>query len=99
MLLVSNNPLSYNIQGKNHEKLKDFSTAEDCYKSATHLLPGRIYPYYLLAKLYANPDFFDNRKMHEMVTIVLTKKPKIHSKAVDEMRSEMEELLYTQTIN
>lgn len=99
MLLVSNNPLSYNIQGKNHEKLKDFSTAEDCYKSATHLLPGRIHPYYLLAKLYANPDFFDNRKMHEMVTIVLTKKPKIHSKAVDEMRSEMEELLYTQTIN
>ena len=57
------------------------------------MLPNRLYPFYLLAKLYIEPDFFDKDKAIQMAEIVLKKKPKVHSRAVDEMRTEMEVLL------
>jgi hypothetical protein len=55
-------------------------------------LPGRIYPYYLLAKLYAEPEFLNREKFEEMKRIVLMKAPKIHSTAIEEMRREVEEI-------
>lgn len=56
-------------------------------------LPGRIYPYYLLANLYAEPDFYKPDKLKEAADSVLTKEPKVHSTAIDEMRSEVREIL------
>ena len=83
----------YNLQGRNYQKARNYLAAENSFKSSVHLLPGRIYPYYLLAKLYAEPMFFDKDKVDEMASIVLLKKPKVESKAIDEMRSDMIELL------
>lgn len=51
------------------------------------------YPYYLLAKLYADPRWKRSEKMKEMARIVLTKKPKVDSPAIEEMRHEMRKLL------
>ena len=48
--------------------------AEKCFEEAVDLLPGRIYPYFLLAKLYAEPSFFHEDKMKKMAKIVLSKK-------------------------
>ena len=57
------------------------------------MVPDRIYPYYLLAKLYAEPDFFDKERTEQMANIVLTKSPKVDSGAIDEMRTEIRSLL------
>ena len=51
------------------------------------------YPYYLLANLYAEPDFYKPDKLKEAADSVLTKEPKVHSTAIDEMRSEVREIL------
>lgn len=56
-------------------------------------LPSRFIPYYLLAKLYAEPDFYKPDKLKEVADSVLTKEPKVHSTAIDEMRSEVREIL------
>ena len=46
------------------------------------VLPGRIYPYYLLAKLYAEPGYRNREKFEKMQRIVLTKEPKVYSTAI-----------------
>lgn len=55
--------------------------------------------YYLLAKLYAEPDFYHETKMKQMINIVLTKEPKVYSKAIHEMRMEMNILLNNRITN
>lgn len=56
------------------------------------MLPNRIYPYYLLAKLYACSEYRHPDKLEEMKRIVLTKKPKVMSTAIRQMREEVESL-------
>ncbi len=91
--LISCHPNIYNVQGQCYQASGNFVQAEECFKKSTHLLPIRIYPYYLLAKLYAEPSFFHETEMKEMANIVLSKKPKVNSKAIWEMRMEMNSLL------
>lgn len=66
-----------------------FKEAERWLWKSVHLLPERIYPYYLLTKLYADPGYNKLDKAKEMAQIVLTKKPKVHSLAIREMRNEV----------
>lgn len=91
--LVSCNVSLWNVQGKTYQLNAKYREAERCFKESANLLPNRLYPFYLLAKLYIEPDFFDKDKAIQMAEIVLKKKPKVHSRAVDEMRTEMEVLL------
>ena len=86
-------PMIYNIIAKNEQYQGAYASAENWLKRSINLLPGRIYPYYLLAKLYAEPSFYQPQKMEQMATIVLTKEPKVQSTAVKEMREEMKKLL------
>ena len=90
---VSCDPMIYNVMGENYQQLHRYEEAEACYRQALRLLPGRLYPYYRLARLYAEPEFRQEEKMREAARTVLTKPPKIWSKAVEEMREEMEKLL------
>lgn len=83
----------WNVQGRNYQLAGHYTTAETCFKESLNLLPTRLYPYYLLAKLYTEPTFFDREKAKKMAIIVLTKPPKVHSKATDEMKTEMKTLL------
>lgn len=91
--LRSCDPMILNIIGKNYQQQGEYREAEKWLIRSTHLLPGRIYPYYLLAKLYAEPDFNQTEKMKEMAGIVLTKEPKVQSTAIREMREEMRSIL------
>ena len=97
--LVSCHPSIYTLQGQCYQALGNFADAEKYYKAAALLLPIRIYPYYLLAKLYAEPDFYHETKMKQMINIVLTKEPKVYSKAIHEMRMEMNILLNNRITN
>ena len=96
---VSCNSEVWNVQGRYYQSAGYYRSAEHCFKQSLLLTPERLYPYYLLAKLYAEPKFLNQEKARQMATMVMTKSPKVHSKAVDEMRKEMKLLLsrYKQT--
>ena len=81
-----------NIMGKNFQMQGEYEKAETCYLRSIHRLPGRIYPYYLLAKLYLEDGFYQPEKFEELRTLVLTKKEKVPSKAIDEMREELQKV-------
>ena len=85
-------PMIRNVIGKNYQQQGAYDKAEEWLIRSTHLLPGRIYPYYLLAKLYAEPEFYQPEKMKQMADVVLTKEPKVQSTAVREMREEVRKL-------
>ena len=86
-------PMILNIIGKNFQEKGEYAEAEKWLLRSTHLLPGRIYPYYLLAKLYAVPEYLQRDKLQKMAELVLTKEPKVQSTAVREMREEVRKLL------
>lgn len=72
---------------------------EDCainLRTASRILPYKIYPYYLLTKLYSANYYYDEAKQNEMANIVLTKKPKVMPRAIQEMRDEVEKLLHNE---
>lgn len=89
----SNDPMILNIIGKNYQATGDYEKAEEFLIRSTYRLPGRIYPYYLLAKLYAEPKYRQLEKLKYAAEIVLTKEPKVQSTAVKEMREEVKKLL------
>lgn len=86
-------PMVLNIIGKNYQATGEYEKAEENLIRSTHRLPGRIYPYYLLAKLYAVPEFYNPDKLKYAVEVVLTKEPKVQSTAVKEMREEVKKLI------
>ena len=88
----SNDPMILNIIGKNYQASGDYEKAEGSLIRSTHRLPGRIYPYYLLAKLYADPGYYQPDRLRDAVEIVLTKEPKVQSTAIREMREEVRKL-------
>ena len=91
-LVYCADPMILNVIGKNYQALRCYNWAEELLLASVHRLPGRIYPYYLLAKLYAEPEFLNREKFEEMKRIVLMKAPKVHSMAIEEMRREVEEI-------
>ncbi len=87
---ISCDPVLYNMTGTNYQLMKNYVAAELYFKKAANMVPNRLYPYYLLAKLYVEMELHD--QACEMAKIVLTKEPKIESQAVIEMREEMEKI-------
>lgn len=96
--LVSCNANIWNKQGFYYLMSGHYREAEQCFYYSLQLIPKRIYPYYLLAKLYSTKGYYNREKALEMAHIVLTKEPKVHSNVIDEMRTEMKSL-YNQLIN
>jgi tetratricopeptide (TPR) repeat protein len=86
-LQISCDPMLYNVKGKNYQVLKQYELAEQCFKKAINIVPNRLYPHYLLAKLYHEMGLKD--KAEEETNIVLTKPPKVESMAVQEMRDKL----------
>ena len=91
--LYSTDPMVLNIIGKNYQELHRYEQAEAFFLRSVHRLPGRIYPYYLLANLYAEPEFYRPDKLKEVANVVLTKEPKVHSTAIEEMRKEIKKIV------
>ena len=97
----SNDPMILNIIGKNYQALGDYEKAEEYLIRSTHRLPGRIYPYYLLVKLYAEPQYRQPEKLKYAAEIVLTKEPKVQSTAIREMREDVKKIIvdYNMKVN
>lgn len=89
----SNDPMILNIMGKDFQDMKLYDKAEEFFKRSINRLPSRIYPYYLLAKLYLEPDYYHPEKFKRTAETVLNKQPKVPSPAVEEMKKEIKKLL------
>jgi tetratricopeptide (TPR) repeat protein len=87
---ISCDPMLYNIMGKNCQALKQYELAEQNFKKAINLVPNRLYPHYLLAKLYHEMGLKDKAELE--TNTVLTKPPKVESMAVEEMRRELRKM-------
>ena len=90
-LKVSADPMILNIIGKNCQAEKLYLEAEHYLLRSVSRLPGRIYPYYLLFKLYDEmPEgkYAEGRK-EWAARMVLEKEAKVQSTAIREMREEV----------
>ncbi len=88
---LSSDPMFYNVIGNNYKKLGAYQLAEKYYKKAFDILPNRIYPLYLLMNLYVKTN--NTQKALYMKNKVISFKPKIESKATNDMKKEAEELI------
>ena len=91
---ISSDAMILNIIGKNCQAQGQYEEAEHWLIRSTHRLPNRIYPYYLLAKLYVeHPDVFPKEKLEWAARMVLEKKAKVESTAIRQMREEVKKLM------
>lgn len=88
-LRCGGDPMSLNVIGKNYEAMGEYNNAETYYQKAMFRLPNRLYPYYLLAKLYAREEFRNKESCQRMCHEVLYRKPKVYSPAVEQMQYEV----------
>jgi O-antigen ligase len=88
---ISCDPMLYNILGKNYQAMKEYEAAETAFLHAAHLVPNRLYPWYLLTKLYDEMGL--PQKASEAAQKVWTTEPKVQSPAIKEMRREVQPYL------
>ena len=94
LMKVSSDAMILNIIGKNCQALGQCMEAEEWFIRSTHRLPNRIYPYYLLAKLYAeHPEVFPKKKLEWAAKVVLEKEAKVESTAIRQMREEVKDIV------
>lgn len=87
---ISSDPMFWNILGNNSLAMGNFREAEACYKHAFYMVPNRLYPLNLLAKLYYEEG--DTLRFLEMAEIVESFKPKVESVSTEELRLEIRDL-------
>ena len=90
---LSGDPMIRYMIAKNRQATGDYREAERELLHAIGILPERLYPYYLLAKLYAEPAFYQADKFRAASGAVLTKEPKVESSAIREMRTEIKKIV------
>ena len=87
----SADPMFWNIAGNNYLALKQYDQGAAAYLRAYYTCPNRVYPLYLLTKLEAERG--DTTMMNYYGRILLGKRPKVPSLAVDEMKFEIRKML------
>ena len=87
----SADPMFWNIAGNNYLALKQYDQGMTAYLRAYYTCPNRVYPLYLLTKLEAERG--DMTMMNYYGRILLEKRPKVSSLAVDEMKFEIRKML------
>ena len=90
---VSGDPMILNMLGRNAQESGEYGKAEKYLLRSTRRLPERVYPHYLLVKLYAEPEYFDRIKLIREAECVLNAEPKVNSTAIREMRQEVKKIL------
>lgn len=87
----SADPMFYNVMGNNYKEMGDSVAAEACYNYASRILPNRMYPLFLLLKLYSDTD--QREKALAAAEELMAFRPKIESTATKDMRAEAREIM------
>lgn len=87
---LSSDPMFWNVMGNNSLALGKYREAEERYKHAFYMVPNRLYPLYLLAKLYHTEG--DTARFLDMADRVETFIPKVESINTERLRGEIREL-------
>ena len=93
LLPHSSDPMPLNIIGKNYTELNMRDSAEYYLRRSTLRCPNRLYPHYLLMKLYLREPA-DSTAARREAKILLSTKEKVPSPAVEEMRKEAVKLIH-----
>lgn len=87
---LSSDPMFWNVMGNNSFKMGNYQEAERCYKQAFYMVPNRLYPLYLLSKLYYQTGNYS--QFIELVDRINTFIPKIESHNTKQMRNDINKL-------
>jgi tetratricopeptide (TPR) repeat protein len=82
-----NNSLVQLALGDSYKATGQFKKAELAYKKAHYMVPVRFYPLYQLTKLYI--EINDYESAVNTAKMILEKKVKVHSSAIEQIREEM----------
>lgn len=86
---ISSDPMFWNVMGNNSLALGKYREAEERYKHAFYMVPNRLYPLYLLARLYHTEG--DTIRFLDMADRVETFIPKVESANTEQLRAEIRE--------
>jgi hypothetical protein len=87
---ISCDPMFWNVMGNNSLMQGKYREAEYRYKHAFYMVPNRLYPLYLLAKLYYTEG--DTVRFHNMADKIEGFVPKVESVQTARLRLEIREL-------
>lgn len=82
-----NNPIVFNAMGLNYQSAGEYNKAEKMFEDAFILVPNRLYPLYLLAKLYYKKQ--DSEKFQIIKESISDFQPKIESSTTEAYRDEI----------
>lgn len=87
---ISSDPMFWNVMGNNSLALGRYSEAEERYKHAFYMVPNRLYPLTLLAKLYDVEG--DTVRFLKMADTVESFVPKVESVNTERLRQEIRDI-------
>jgi len=87
---MSSDPMFWIVMGNNSFELKKYREAEERYKHAFYMVPNRLYPLYLLAKLYFTEG--DITRFLDMAEMIESYIPKVESQNTGRLRHEILEM-------
>ena len=93
LLSHSSDPMPLNIIGKNYTELNMRDSAEHYLHRSTLRCPNRLYPHYLLMKLYLRQPA-DSTGARREAKILLSTKEKVPSSAAEQMKKEAVKLMH-----
>lgn len=89
----SSDPMILNIIAKNYQALGLTDSAAHYLKKSTFRCPNRMYPHYLLMKLYNDSTSFNKELCPREAETILTLKVKIDSPAISDMKKDAKLIL------
>lgn len=87
---LSSDPMFWNVMGNNNVASGRYREAEECYKHAFYMVPNRIYPLCLLAKMYLMEG--DTTSFIRMTDNIETFRAKVEAGNATILRSEIMDL-------
>lgn len=90
-------PMIYCIYGKNFQALKNYDEAEINFRKAYNIAPNRLYPLFLLSKLYVLKG--ETFKAREVANKIQTHKIIVPSLAIEQMKDSLDLMFLNKKMN
>ncbi len=91
-----NDAMTLNVIGKNYQMLGQYDMAEKYFTKSAYRVPNRLYPHYLMLKMYSDSASYDAEKAERAANIILSKPVKFESEATRQMIEEAKEYVEKQ---